>query len=134
MSLIKIIDKKVDLIIYVFTINIFIFTLLGSLLVFFNKYYAWIISIFVLNIQTILYYNFISWKFYQTQRIYKYYLVSVIITSLLSSIMMWLHRRLAQYDTLYVILILLCAQLASILDVLIYRSIRKISIVNKKCV
>lgn len=134
MTLIKIIDNKVDLIIYVLSINIITFTLLGTLLSIFNKSVGWIISIFVLNIQTILYYNLISWKFYKTQCIYKYYLISVIVTSFLSGLMMWLHRSSKIYDTLYVVYILLCSQFTSILDVLIYRSIRKMATSNKKSV
>jgi len=127
-------NNKLDIILAVLCINLIIFTLLGVLLNNINKYYSWIVSIFVLNIQTVIYYTFISWKFYKRQRVYKYYLISVILTSFLSGMMMLLHRSLINYDLMYVIIILLVSQVASLFDIIIYQNIKETFIAYKKSV
>jgi drug/metabolite transporter (DMT)-like permease len=127
-------NNKLDIILAVLCINLIIFTLLGVLLNNINKYYSWIVSIFVLNIQTVIYYTFISWTFYKRQRVYKYYLISVILTSFLSGMMMLLHRSLINYDLMYVIIILLVSQVASLFDIIIYQNIKETFIAYKKSV
>jgi|694.fasta_scaffold16888_3 hypothetical protein len=127
-------NKKLDIAIFILSINLLIFTLLTILLQCNHKYYSWIVSIFVLNIQTILYCTFISWKFYKKQKIYKHYIISVIITSFLSGLMMWFHRTLATFDLLTVILILFAAQISSVCDIIIYKSVCETFIAYKKMV
>ena len=127
-------NKKLDTILSILCINVIIFTLLGTLLLQFHKYYSWIISIFVLNIQTILYYTFISWKFYKKQHVYKHYLISVVLTSIFTGIIMLLHRSLVTYDLMTVIIIFIVAQVGSICDIIIYRSVRETFITYKKMV
>ena len=127
-------NTKLNTILSILTINFIVLTLFWILLVNVHKYYYWIVSIIILNIQTIIYYTFISWKFYKSQCVYKHYLVSVIFTSILTGLMMWLHRNLVTFDLLSVIIMLLAVQIASIFDIIVYRSVRETFITYKKSV
>jgi hypothetical protein len=133
MSLIKYINRKTDLIIYILLINVFIFsTLYLSFISINNKLYAWIISIFLLNIQTLLFCSMISWQFYNKQCIYTYYLSSIIITALFSSILMWAFLYKFVVDIPLLIIIFISTQLASTLDLFIYNQIHRTYINHKK--
>ncbi len=47
---------------------------------------------------------------------------------------MWLHRNLVTFDLLSVIIMLLAVQIASIFDIIVYRSVRETFITYKKSV
>ena len=114
----------------VLMINISIITLLRLSLYFKNASYVWFSSILLLNIQTFLTTSIISFPFYSYHKIYRFYLTSVIITSILSGFLFLLYISKYHLDISIILIIIYLGLLVNIFDLVVFKTIYEITYRN----
>jgi hypothetical protein len=118
---------NINFILLILIINVVIITLLKLSLNLFKPSNIWFISIILLNIQTLLTTSIISYPFYNYHRIYRFYLTSIIITSIFSGFLFWFYVNNTKLDIIIVIISIYLGLIVNILDLVVFRTIYEIS-------
>jgi len=118
---------NINFILLILIINTIIITLLKLSLHLFKPTNIWFFSIILLNIQTLLTTSAISYPFYNYHRIYRFYLTSIILTSILSGFLFWFYINNTKLDIIIIIIFIYLGLIVNILDLVVFRTIYEIS-------